>query len=234
MSLLFRALTPVFPPAPVTLPGFSAAPFAVSRVAPRPLYEATKRALDVTASIVLLCLIGPLLLLIAALIKLEDGGPVLFWQWRAGLDSRKFRFYKFRSMCVGAEDQRGALRAPGERDLRFKMQLDPRVTRTGRWLRRFSLDEVPQLWNVILGNMSLVGPRPPLLEEVAAYEPDHRRRLAVVPGVTCTWQVSGRSLIPFERQVKLDLAYIRTRSLLVDVQILLRTVPAVLSGRGAY
>lgn len=202
---------------------------------PRPLYEITKRSLDVVLSLVALCLLSPLLLLIAGLIKLEDGGPVLFWQWRVGVGGRTFRFYKLRSMCVDAERQLGALRAREQDDSpRFKMSGDPRVTGTGRWLRRFSLDEIPQLWNVLLGDLSLVGPRPALPEEVARYEPHQRRRLEVAPGVTCIWQVSGRSLIPFEHQVELDLAYIRRRSLLLDAQILLRTVPAVLGGRGAY
>jgi lipopolysaccharide/colanic/teichoic acid biosynthesis glycosyltransferase len=200
----------------------------------RPFYELTKRALDVSLSLSSLCVLSPLLALIAVSIKREDGGPVLFWQWRAGLRGRRFRFFKFRSMCVGAEAMRGELRKQGHGALRFKMEQDPRVTRTGRWLRRFSLDEIPQLWNVVLGDMSLVGPRPPLLEEVARYEAHHRGRLDVVPGVTCTWQVTGRSLIPFEQQVELDLAYIRTRSLRVDAQILFRTVPAVLSGHGAH
>ncbi len=206
------------------------------RVTSQSLYAATKRTLDVTLASFALCLLGPLLLLIAALIKLEDGGPVLFSQMRAGLGGRAFRFYKFRSMCADAEIQWGALRATQESGSpRFnKMARDPRVTRTGRWIRRFSLDEIPQLWNVVLGDLSLVGPRPALLEEVAEYEPHHRGRLAVAQGVTCTWQVGGRSLIPFEQQVELDLDYIRTRSLLLDVQILLRTVPAVLSGRGAH
>jgi lipopolysaccharide/colanic/teichoic acid biosynthesis glycosyltransferase len=204
-------------------------------VEPRLLYGATKRALDLTLSLLALCLLSPLLLLIAGMIKVGDGGPILFWQWRAGFEGRPFRFYKFRSMCVDAESQLGALRAKEERHSpRFKMKHDPRVTRIGRWLRRFSFDEIPQLWNVVLGDLSLVGPRPALPEEVARYEPHHHRRLEVPPGVTCTWQVSGRSLIPFEQQVELDLAYIRTRSLLLDAQILLRTVPAVLSGRGSY
>lgn len=186
-------------------------------------------------SLVSLCLLSPFLLLIAGLIKLEDGGPILFWQWRMGFGGSTFRFYKFRSMCVDAERRLGALRA-GEQDHspHFKMRGDPRVTATGRWLRRFSLDEIPQLWNVVRGDLSLVGPRPALPEEVARYGPHQRRRLEVPPGVTCIWQVSGRSLIPFEDQVELDLAYIRRRSLLLDAQILLRTVPAVLSGRGAY
>ncbi len=204
-----------------------------SRVTPRPLYAVTKRALDLTLSLLGLCLFGPLLLLIGAAIKLEDGGPVLFSQERAGFKGRGFRFYKLRSMRVDAESQWGALRAQESSSPRFKMERDPRVTRTGRWLRRFSLDELPQLWNVVLGDLSLVGPRPALLEEVAEYEPRHRRRLDVSPGVTCIWQVSGRSTIPFEQQVELDLIYIHTQSLLLDVRILLRTVPAVLSGRGA-
>lgn len=207
-------------------------------VGPRPLYETTKRILDVFLSLASLCLLSPLLLLIAGLIKLEDGGPILFWQWRMGVGGRTFRFYKFRSMCVGAECQLDALRRQRGQEQddspRFKMRRDPRVTHTGRWLRRFSLDEVPQLWNVVVGHLSLVGPRPALPEEVALYGPHQRRRLEVAPGVTCIWQVSGRSMIPFEGQVELDLAYIRRRSLLLDAQILLRTVPAVLSGHGAY
>jgi len=198
------------------------------------LYGTTKRVLDVTLASLVLCLLAPLLLLIAALIKLEDGGPVLFSQMRAGIGGRAFRFYKFRSMCVDAERQRAALRSAQDScSLRFKMARDPRVTRTGCWLRRFSLDEMPQLWNVVVGDLSLVGPRPALLEEVAEYEPHHRGRLSVAQGVTCTWQVGGRSSVPFEKQIELDLHYIRTRSLLLDAQILLRTVPAVLSGRGA-
>lgn len=204
-------------------------------VEPRPLYDATKRTLDVVLSLASLCLLSPLLLLIAGLVKLEDGGPILFCQWRMGFGGRPFRFFKFRSMCVEAERQLGALRAQQEAPSgRFKMRRDPRVTDTGRWLRRFSLDEIPQLWNVVVGDLSLVGPRPALPEEVALYGPHQRRRLEVAPGVTCIWQVSGRSLLPFDQQVELDLAYIRRRSLLLDAKILLRTVPAVLGGRGAY
>lgn len=208
---------------------------AAGGVASQLLYGATKRVLDPFLALVVLCLLGPLLLLIAALIKFEDGGPVVFCQTRVGCGGRAFRFYKFRSMCVGAEREWGALRAAqGSRSPRFKMVCDPRVTRTGRWLRRFSLDEIPQLWNVVLGDLSLVGPRPALLEEVAEYEPHHHGRLAVPQGVTCTWQVAGRSSITFEQQIELDLQYIRTRSLLLDARILLRTVPAVLTGRGAH
>jgi lipopolysaccharide/colanic/teichoic acid biosynthesis glycosyltransferase len=235
MSLPVTAVDPIHFAEPARPPTVSATLLDAWQVTPRPLYEATKRALDVILSLFTLSLLSPLLLLIAALIKREDGGPAMFWQWRAGFEGRKFRLYKFRSMCVDAESRRGALRAEQERDSpRFKMKRDPRVTRTGRWLRRFSLDELPQLWNVVLGDLSLVGPRPPLLEEMAEYEPYQRRRLDVAPGVTCSWQVSGRSLIPFKQQVEMDLAYIRARSLLLDVQILLRTMPAVLSGRGAY
>ena len=231
MSLPHVALDSISVPRAVHSRGDSSARPAASRQ----LYDVTKRALDVSVSIVALILLAPLLLLVAALIVLEDGGPVLFWQWRAGVGGSSFRLCKLRSMCVDAEQRRGALHAeytPGA--TRFKMERDPRVTRCGRWLRRFSIDEVPQLWNVVIGDMSLVGPRPPLLEEVAIYEPRQHRRLDVTPGVTCSWQVGGRSLISFEEQVELDLAYIRTRSLLVDAKILLRTVPAVLSGRGAH
>lgn len=220
---------------PAGAPAASAGTLDDRQAPPHPLYAVTKRVLDVSFSLLSLGAVIPVLLLIAAAIRLEDGGPILFWQWRAGFRGRKFRMYKFRSMRVEAEQERGALRAEQEHaSPRFKMQGDPRVTRTGRWLRRCSLDEIPQLWNVVLGDMSLVGPRPPLLEEVAEYEPHQHRRLDVAQGVTCTWQVSGRSMIPFEEQVEMDLAYIRTRGLLVDAQILLRTVRAVLNGRGAY
>lgn len=194
-----------------------------------------KRLLDLTGSLLGLCMISPLLLLIAGAIKFEDGGPIFFRQIRIGHGGREFSFYKFRSMSVDAERQREELRSEqGHHSLRFKMKSDPRVTRTGRWLRRFSLDEVPQLWNVLRGEMSLVGPRPALPEEVRNYDSYQHRRLAVAPGVTCTWQVEGRSDVPFEQQVEMDLAYIAARSLALDAKLLARTLPAVLSGRGAY
>ncbi|MGE0708215.1 MAG: sugar transferase [Planctomycetota bacterium] len=208
----------------------------------RPTYELAKRALDVVLAVVALVLLSPLLLLLALLIKLEDGGPVLFSQVRVGRGGRWFRFYKLRSMSPDAEARRAALKARWQDEqaalggdaLRFKLVEDPRVTRVGRWLRRASLDELPQLVNVLLGDMSLVGPRPPIPEEVADYGPRERLRLEVEQGITCIWQVSGRSTIPFPRQVEMDLDYIRRRSLLLDLALLVRTIPAVLDSRGAY
>jgi lipopolysaccharide/colanic/teichoic acid biosynthesis glycosyltransferase len=207
---------------------------AAHKPVPR-LYATSKRVLDVSLSILALLALSPLLALVAAWIKLHDGGPVLFWQWRAGRRGRAFLCYKLRSMCEDAETRRSEVCTGQSSDsLRFKMKLDPRMTRPGVWIRRFSLDEVPQLWNVIRGELSLVGPRPPLLEEVARYTEHQRGRLEVEQGLTCTWQVSGRSLISFEDQVELDLRYIREQRLAVDLRILLRTLPAILSGRGAY
>jgi lipopolysaccharide/colanic/teichoic acid biosynthesis glycosyltransferase len=201
-------------------------------------YLALKRALDVAATGVALVLLAPLFAAIALLIKLEDRGPVFFAQTRVGKGGRPFRFWKFRSMVVDAEARKAELKDKAVGDevsdrLRFKMSADPRVTRVGRALRRFSLDELPQLWNVFRGDMTLVGPRPPIPEEVAEYGPRHRRRLELEQGLTCLWQVSGRNLLSFERQVELDIEYGRRRGLLFDVTLLLRTVPAVLSGRGA-
>jgi lipopolysaccharide/colanic/teichoic acid biosynthesis glycosyltransferase len=159
---------------------------------------------------------------------------VLFRQRRVGLAGREFTLFKFRSMRQGAEAQQGLLGARNEMDGPvFKLRDDPRVTRVGRFIRRTSLDELPQLWNVVRGEMSLVGPRPPLPSEVRRYERWQRRRLSVKPGITCTWQVSGRNEIDFQQWMELDLAYIDRWSLWEDVRIVLRTIPAVLSGRGA-
>ena len=199
--------------------------------------DAAKRAVDVTATSALLVVIAPALLALAAVIKLDDGGPVLFWQRRVGRDGREFAFPKFRSMVVNAEQVKAALASQndhGAQGVTFKMKHDPRITRVGRVLRKFSLDELPQLWCVITGDMSLVGPRPPVPGEVRLYKVRDRRRLDVTPGLTCIWQVSGRSEIPFEKQVRLDVDYINERSLWLDVKLLFRTIPAVLSGRGAY
>ncbi len=196
--------------------------------------------MDVVLSSAMLIVLAPVFALIALAIKLEDGGPVFFFQTRVGKRGRQFRFWKFRSMVVDAEARREAVKAQAEAQqepvsdrLRFKMRVDPRVTRVGRVLRRFSLDELPQLLNVLTGDMSLVGPRPPIPEEVAQYSPRHLRRLEVEQGITCLWQVSGRNLLSFEQQVELDIEYARRRSLALDVALLARTVPAVLSGRGA-
>ena len=198
-------------------------------------YTVAKRLMDVVGAAVALLLLGIPMLLVALAIKLESRGPVLFWQYRLGEHGLPFKFYKFRSMVVDAETARAQLEAVNEASGPiFKIRQDPRMTRVGRFIRRASLDELPQLCHVLAGQMSLVGPRPPLPEEVESYEPWQRERLAVRPGLTCIWQVSGRSDIPFERWVELDIEYVRRRSLLLDLKILLQTLPAVLSGRGAY
>lgn len=195
-----------------------------------------KRAGDMAASGALLLLFAPLATALAALIRLESPGPVLFRQTRVGKHGQLFTMYKFRSMYIDAEKRKAHLLANNQMEggVLFKMRHDPRVTRVGRIIRKLSLDELPQLWNVFLGDMSLVGPRPPLPSEVREYSLADRRRLEVTPGITCIWQVSGRSDIPFHRQVELDVAYIEGQSLWGDIGILLRTVPAVLFGRGAY
>ncbi len=194
-----------------------------------------KRLSDVILTGLGLIVISPLLLVIALAIKLEDGGPVLFRQTRVGLDGRTFTMIKFRSMCVDAEQRLAALveRNEGAGPL-FKLTTDPRITRIGRMLRKFSLDELPQLFNVLGGSMSLVGPRPPLQSEVDAYGADARRRLLVTPGLTGLWQVSGRSLLSWEETVRLDLRYVENWSLTFDLHILWKTVFAVLAKRGAY
>jgi lipopolysaccharide/colanic/teichoic acid biosynthesis glycosyltransferase len=196
-----------------------------------------KRSLDLSLVLPALLLLAPLLALIALAVKLQDNGPILFRQKRVGLHGREFDFPKFRSMCVDAEARRSeieALNQHGADGVTFKLQRDPRITPVGRWLRRFSLDELPQLWCVLRGDMTLVGPRPPLPSEVARYGVHDRHRLLVKPGLTCIWQVNGRSEIPFEQQVEMDIAYIRERSLGTDLKLLAKTVPAVVKGRGAY
>jgi lipopolysaccharide/colanic/teichoic acid biosynthesis glycosyltransferase len=195
-----------------------------------------KRLLDMAVSgcAMLACL--PLLAFIAAWIKLEDGGPVLFWQDRVGRHGRRFRFPKFRSMAVDAEKRLEAIRRLNQHGegITFKMRRDPRITSVGRILRRLSLDELPQLWCVFRGDMSLVGPRPALPGEVARYSLPSRRRLEATPGLTCIWQISGRSELPFPVQCEMDIDYIRRRGLGLDLKILALTIPAVIAGKGAY
>jgi len=195
-----------------------------------------KRLIDVAGAALSMVVLAPLFLVIAVLIKLESHGPVLFRQTRIGKWGRSFTMYKFRSMCADAERRKNGLLGQNEMHggVIFKMKCDPRITRIGRIIRRGSLDELPQLWNVLKGDMSLVGPRPPVPAEVSRYSLGERRRLDVKPGITCIWQVSGRSQLPFQRQVELDLAYIESQTLLGDFKLLLKTVPAVLLGRGAY
>lgn len=195
-----------------------------------------KRWFDVVLALLgLFCLI-PLFIIIAVAIKLSSPGPIIFSQIRVGRYGRYFCFYKFRTMYVDAERRRKELLAQNQSTdgVIFKMKKDPRITTIGRILRKLSLDELPQLLNVLLGDMSLVGPRPPLPHEVALYTLEERKRLNVIPGLTCLWQISGRSDVPFKQQVKLDHEYIISRSLWRDLWILLRTIPAIISGRGAY
>jgi exopolysaccharide biosynthesis polyprenyl glycosylphosphotransferase len=194
-----------------------------------------KRIFDVIGAAGLLFLTVPLTLATALAIKLHDGGPILFRQTRIGRDERPFACLKFRTMVVDAELQLTRLEERHERStVLFKLAHDPRVTRPGRLLRRFSVDELPQLWNVLRGQMSLVGPRPPLPQEVARYEADMVRRLRVRPGMTGLWQVSGRSDLSWNDTVRLDLYYVDNWSMVQDLMILFRTVSAVLGSRGAY
>jgi len=194
-----------------------------------------KRAMDVVLSALTLLVAAPLMALIALAIHLDSPGPVLYRQTRVGRDGRTFTLHKFRSMKKGADEEREKLLRLNETTGPiFKIRRDPRLTRTGRILRRLSLDELPQLWNVLRGEMSLVGPRPPMPREVEEYEEWHRRRLDIAPGITGLWQVSGRSDLTFDEMVMLDLFYAENWSLGLDVSILLRTVPSVLLGTGAY
>jgi exopolysaccharide biosynthesis polyprenyl glycosylphosphotransferase len=214
------------------LEGMPVLSFATAPNAVAPL--AAKRVFDLAVSILALVFLLPLFLGIALAVKLDSPGPVFFRQRRMGLNGREFWMWKFRSMCDGAEAMQPALAQLNEvSGPAFKSSQDPRVTRVGRWLRRTSLDEFPQFWNVVKGDMSVVGPRPPIPSEVSKYARWQRRRLSVRPGLTCTWQVSGRSEVDFDRWMELDLHYIDHWSLWHDLSIVLRTIPAVLLGRGA-
>jgi len=195
-----------------------------------------KRLLDILVSATMLVALSPLFLAVAAAIKLTDGGPTLFWQTRVGKWGREFPFPKFRSMVVDAETIKDSIldQSHHKDSVTFKMKKDPRVTWIGRIIRKLSIDELPQLWNVLVGDMSLVGPRPPVPGEVEQYTLSDRRRLDAIPGLTCFWQVSGRGDIPFDRQVELDVQYIESQSLWTDIKILFKTIPAVLNGKGAY
>ena len=194
-----------------------------------------KRGVDVLGSSIGLLVLSPLLLVIALAIRLDSHGPVIFSQPRVGRDGRLFKVFKFRTMVKGADQLKDQMRHLNEaQGPMFKIRDDPRVTRVGRFLRRTSLDELPQFWNTLRGDMSLVGPRPALPEEVADYADWHRQRLATAPGITGLWQVSGRSDLPFDEMVLLDIYYIENWSPLLDLSILLRTVPRALAGSGAY
>ena len=195
-----------------------------------------KRVLDSAVSLLALIMLLPLFIFTAVAIWVENPGPVFYVQQRVGLNGKHFRFYKFRSMVMNADKIKKELAAYNESGagVIFKMKQDPRITKVGKIIRKFSVDELPQLINVLKGDMSLVGPRPPLPAEVAEYTLEERKRLHIIPGITCLWQVSGRSDIPFTDQVRLDMQYIQSASFLNDVILLLKTIPAVLTGRGAY
>jgi exopolysaccharide biosynthesis polyprenyl glycosylphosphotransferase len=193
-----------------------------------------KRVTDVVVAALALVLVSPIMLVVGLLIRLTSPGPVIFRQERCGLNGRRFVFYKFRSMCEDAHSRRGEVAHLSERDLAIKIPNDPRLTPVGRWLRKFSFDELPQLWNVLKGDMSLVGPRPPIPEEVEQYKRWQRRRLRMRPGLTCLQAVSGRDGVDFETWMKLDMEYIDNWSLGLDWKIIMRTFPSILSGRGAH
>jgi lipopolysaccharide/colanic/teichoic acid biosynthesis glycosyltransferase len=204
-------------------------------LATRHVYEAAKRGFDFVLALIGLVLLTPLFAAVALLIKLESEGPVFYMQERLGKGAKPFLMFKFRSMYTcDVEIPPELLKLNESTGPLFKMRNDPRVTKIGRFIRRTSIDELPQLINVLLGQMSLVGPRPPLPRELVGFDRVQRLRLRVVPGVTGPWQVSGRSALPFEEMVRLDLEYIESRSLLLDLKLLLRTVPTVLFGDGAY
>jgi lipopolysaccharide/colanic/teichoic acid biosynthesis glycosyltransferase len=195
-----------------------------------------KRVIDLAVCLVMLVLLCPLFLMVALMIRLTDRGPIFFWQNRVGQWGAEFPFPKFRSMVMNAEALKDKLLASNDHGngITFKMKKDPRVTWIGRILRKTSVDELPQLWCVLKGEMSLVGPRPPVPREVVLYTLRDRRRLDVKPGLTCIWQVSGRGDIPFHQQVELDVQYIESQSLWLDILLLLKTAPAILIGKGAY
>jgi exopolysaccharide biosynthesis polyprenyl glycosylphosphotransferase len=193
-----------------------------------------KRAADLIISALALIVLSPFMLVIAILVRVTSPGPILYRQTRCGLNGRRFTLYKFRSMVANADELRARLEEFNEIEgPAFKMKNDPRCTPLGRWLRKFSLDELPQLWNVLIGDMSFVGPRPPLPQEVERYAPWQRRRLRMRPGLTCLWTLEGRNRLSFDRLVQFDLAYIDNWSLWLDVKIFVKTIPHVALGRGA-
>ncbi|MBQ9087809.1 MAG: sugar transferase [Lentisphaeria bacterium] len=195
-----------------------------------------KRFMDIVLALAAVIVGSPFFLLTALIVKVTSPGPIIFSQIRVGRYGRHFKFYKFRSMYIDAEARKAELLKHNESGdgVIFKMKRDPRITPVGRFIRKFSIDELPQLFNVILGDMSLVGPRPPLPSEVRTYTLEERKRLNITPGITCLWQVSGRSELPFSKQIALDKEYIASRSVWKDFLILLKTVPAILTGKGAW
>jgi exopolysaccharide biosynthesis polyprenyl glycosylphosphotransferase len=193
-----------------------------------------KRGFDLVAALTALLVLWPFMLLIALLIRLTSPGPAIFRQTRCGLNGRRFTFFKFRSMVENAEDLKADLAHLNQKETAFKIADDPRLTPVGRWLRKFSLDELPQLFNIVKGEMSLVGPRPPLPDEVENYLRWQRRRLRMRPGLTCLWAVQGRDHLDFATWMRMDMEYIDSWSLSLDLKILLRSIPFVVTGRGAH
>jgi lipopolysaccharide/colanic/teichoic acid biosynthesis glycosyltransferase len=198
------------------------------------LYAAAKRFLDIVGTLAGIVALSPLLLAVACFIKL-DGGPIFFSQDRVGVGGRKFKMWKFRSMVVNAEALKEKLEALNESGgPTFKMKNDPRITPIGRFIRKYSIDELPQLWNVLVGDMTIVGPRPALPKEVAKYKVWQAERLSVKPGLTCIWQTSGRSAIKFDDWMRMDRRYISSQNFAADVKLIAKTVAVVIKGDGAY
>ncbi|MCI0453051.1 MAG: sugar transferase [Candidatus Latescibacteria bacterium] len=227
------------PGTPSRLPSPPSAPAALDAVAidvTEPFaYAFTKRAFDLVAGSAILLLLLPVIPMVAIMIRLDSQGPVFYRQERVGKNGRPFKFYKFRSMRADSDRLRAELETSNElTGPVFKMKNDPRVTSVGQFLRRSSLDEIPQIFNVLRGDMSIVGPRPALPGEVAKYEVWHRRRLEVKPGITCLWQVAGRNHVGFDEWMRLDIEYMSRRSVRTDLGIFLKTIPAVIARRGAY
>ena len=199
-------------------------------------YSACKRVCDVVVAATALSILLPPLAVICLIVKLTSKGKALYWQDRIGLNGKVIYFPKIRSMVEGADSQIVDMSAKNdhENSHTFKMKNDPRITPIGRFIRKFSIDELPQLWLVLKGDLSLVGPRPALVREVEKYSLEERQRLLVKPGLTCIWQVSGRGDIPFKEQLEMDLNYIKMQSTRLDLKLLFLTIPAVISGKGAY
>lgn len=208
--------------------------FSNIKCKPKYVYSFFKRFFDLFVSLIIIIILSPLMIVIALIIKCSDGGSVFFKQTRIGKNGKKFTMYKFRSMILDADDMIEELQNKNEASgPMFKMKDDPRVTKIGKFIRKTSIDELPQLFNVLNNSMSLVGPRPALPREVTKYTIKQTERLLVKPGLTCIWQVSGRSNIPFEKQVEMDIYYVEHRSTWLDIKLLFKTIPAVLTQKGA-
>lgn len=207
---------------------------AMINYTPKPVYECIKRIFDMFCSIIALIVLSPLFLATAIAVR-SDGGPAIYSQTRIGKNGKPFKMYKFRSMCVDAEKMLDDLLPHNDLEgPAFKMKYDPRVTKVGKFIRKYSIDELPQLVNIIKGDMSIVGPRPPLPREVEQYNDYQMQRLLVTPGLTCYWQTYGRSQLSFDDWMAMDMHYIRRRCLSLDIQLIIKTIFAVLFKRGAY